>query len=139
MTTTATGIRWAGTVAVLAGTAVLTAAPSYAGPVPEDPVTASSTSQQQPGGTAHNQLETGIAGSPGMAAQVQAKLEAIESAQRSDAQQGTVPTRDTTDSSDPSSVPVTILALLGGGLVVGAAGYTVYRFRHHGHVGAATA
>ena len=41
--------------------------------------------------------------------------------------------------SDPSSVPVTVLALLGGGLVAGAAGFTVYRFRHHGPVGAATA
>ena len=41
--------------------------------------------------------------------------------------------------SDPSSVPVTLLALLGGTLVAGAAGFTVYRFRHHGPVGAATA
>ena len=74
-----------------------------------------------------------------MAAQVQAKLEAIETAQRSGAQQRPAPTADTSGSSDPSSVPVTVLALLGGGLVAGATGYTVYRFRHHGQVGAATA
>jgi hypothetical protein len=36
-------------------------------------------------------------------------------------------------------VPVTVLALLGGTLVAGAAGFTVYRFRHQGPVGAATA
>ena len=50
-----------------------------------------------------------------------------------------MPANNISDSSDPSSVPVTLLALLGGGLVAGAAGFTVYRFRHHGPVGAATA
>ena len=49
------------------------------------------------------------------------------------------PAGSTSNPSDPSSVPVTVLALLGGGLVAGAAGFTVYRFRHHGPVGAATA
>jgi cobalamin biosynthesis Mg chelatase CobN len=48
-------------------------------------------------------------------------------------------THGTYRTSDPSSVPVTVLALIGGTLVAGAAGYTVYRFRHHGPVGAATA
>lgn len=45
---------------------------------------------------------------------------------------------NTSHPSDPASVPVTVLALLGGGLAAGAAGYTVARFRHHGPVGPAT-
>ena len=36
-------------------------------------------------------------------------------------------------------MPLSVLALLGGSLVVGAAGFTVYRFRHHGPTEAATA
>jgi hypothetical protein len=42
----------------------------------------------------------------------------------------TQPARNTSDSSDPS-VPVTVPALFGGGLVAGAVGYTAYRFRQH--------
>jgi hypothetical protein len=41
---------------------------------------------------------------------------------------------------DDFSVPLTVLALLGGGLIAGAAGtYTVYRMRHGGPVSTATA
>jgi hypothetical protein len=82
--------------------------------------------------------DEGIAGSPGMAAQVQAKIETMERAQQ-DPQPAAKSGTGSSGSSDPSSVPVTVLVLLGGGLVAGAAGYTVYRFRHHGPVGAATA
>ena len=56
-----------------------------------------------------------------------------------DPQPAPQPAGSTSNPSDPSSVPVTVLALLGGTLVAGAAGFTVYRFRHHGPVGAATA
>jgi len=47
--------------------------------------------------------------------------------------------RSVDDPSDPSSVPLTALALLGGGLVTAAAGFSVYRFRHHANVGPSTA
>lgn len=44
------------------------------------------------------------------------------------------------DTGDGVPIPVAaLLAFLGGGLVTGAAGFTVYRYRHHGPVGAATA
>ena len=139
MNTTRTAVRLAATTAVLAGAAVFTAAPSYAGPPPEDPAADSSTSQGA-GQSSQTQIEHDktIAGSPGMSAQIKAKIEAMERAQ-SGQRPAPGPANNTSDSSDPSSVPVTLLALLGGGLVAGAAGFTVYRFRHHGPVGAATA
>jgi len=136
--TTRTAVRLAATTAVLAGAAVFTAAPSFAGPPPEDPAADSSTSQGA-GQSNQTQIEQDktIAGSPGMSAQIKAKIEAMERAQSG--QRPAPAPANISDSSDPSSVPVTLLALLGGGLVAGAAGFTVYRFRHHGPVGAATA
>jgi hypothetical protein len=135
---THTTVRLAATTAVLAGAAVFTAAPSYAGPAPEAPTTTASvgpsSTQVSKAQTEHDEL---IAGSPGMAAQVQAKIEAMERAQQ-DPQPAAKSGTGSSGSSDPSSVPVTVLVLLGGGLVAGAAGFTVYRFRHHGRVGAAT-
>jgi hypothetical protein len=74
----------------------------------------------------------------GMSAQTRAKVQQMERAMR-DPQPGTQPAGSTSDPSNPASAPVTLLALLGGTLVAGAAGFTVYRFRHHGPVGAATA
>ena len=139
MNTTYTTVRLAATTAVLAGAAVFTAAPSYAGPPPENPTADSSTAQGS-GQASKAQIEHDgtIAGSPGMTAQIKAKIEAMERAQS-----GPRPASDSgtgsSGSSDPSSVPVTVLVLLGGGLAAGAAGFTVYRFRHHGPVGAATA
>ena len=69
---------------------------------------------------------------------VKAQVERAERALR-DPQRATPGGRSnpsTPTPTDPSSVPVTLLALLGGGLVAaGAAGYTVYRYRHHGPVG----
>ena len=41
--------------------------------------------------------------------------------------------------SDPASVPLVAATLLAGGLLTGAAGYTVYRLRHRGPVGQPTA
>jgi len=137
--TTRTTVRLAATTAILAGAAVFTAAPSYAGPPPEAPAAGSSTSEGA-GQSSEAQIEHNgtIAGNPGMIAQIKAKIEAMERAQGGQ-RPNSVPANNISDSSDPSSVPVTLLALLGGGLVAGAAGFTVYRFRHHGPVGAATA
>ena len=138
MTSTHRAIRLAASTALVAGTAVLTATPSYAGPAPEDPTPTASIGQASPQvnkpQTEHDEL---IVGSPGMAAQVQAKIEAMERAQQDP--QASESNTGSSGSSDPSSVPITVLVLLGGGLAAGAAGYTVYRFRHHGPVGAATA
>jgi hypothetical protein len=83
------------------------------------------------------EYDEAVAGGPGMSPQIKAKIEAMESAQQE--RPASPPASNTSDTSDPTSVPATVLALLGGGLVAGAAGYTVYRFRHHGQVGAATA
>ena len=83
-----------------------------------------------------HQEATGASG--GASAQTKAKVEQLERAMR-DPQSAPQPAGSTSNPSDPSSVPVTVLALLGGSLVAGAAGFTVYRFRHHGPVGAATA
>ncbi len=74
----------------------------------------------------------------GLSAQTRSKVEQMERAIH-DPQSATQPAGNTSNPSDPSSVPVTVLALLGGTLIAGAAGFTVYRFRHHGPVGAATA
>ena len=110
-TTTHTSVRRVVTTAVLGGAAVLVAGPAFAGVPPED------------------------TGAGTAASQTKAKVEQMERAAR-DTQPAPQPAGST---SDPSSVPVTVLALLGGAVVAGAAGYTVYRFRHHGQVGAATA
>jgi len=136
MTSNHRAIRFAASTALVAGTAVLTAAPSYAGPPPEAPTPTASVEQgsAQPNKAQIEHDET-FAGSPGMAAHVKAKVEAMERVQgdpQSTSESGT-------GDSGPSSVPVTVLVLLGGGLAAGAAGYTVYRFRHHRPVGAATA
>ena len=130
-TSTRTTVRRVATTAVLAGAAVLTAAPAFAGAPPEDTGPGSAASQTNKGVV--HQEKTGA--SAGMSAQAKAKLEQMERAAR-DAQPAPQPADST---SDPSSVPVTVLALLGGTLVAGAAGFTVYRIRHHGPVGAATA
>jgi hypothetical protein len=39
------------------------------------------------------------------------------------------------DPADPSSVPLTAPAVLGGGLVAAAAGVSIYRFRHQANTG----
>jgi hypothetical protein len=129
MNTTHTTVRRVATTAVLAGAAVLTAAPAFAGVAPED--TGS-------GGT-QTTAQGGSAGATaGMSAQTRSKVEQMEQAMRGP-QLAPQPASSTSNPSNPSSVPMTVLALLGGTLVAGAAGYTVYRFRHHGPVGAATA
>ena len=127
-TTTNTTARRAATTVILAGAAVLVAAPAFAGVPPED--TGSQTTTQAGNGNA------GATG--GLSAQTRSKVEQMERAMR-DPQPAPQPAGNTSNPSDPSSVPVTVLALLGGTLVAGAAGFTVYRFRHHGPIGAPTA
>jgi hypothetical protein len=133
-TTTHTTVRRVATTAVLAGAVVLTAAPAFAGVPPEDTGTGPAAAQTK----AQVEHEENAGASGGVSAQTKAKVEQMERAAR-DAQLAPQPAGNTSSPSDPSSVPVTVLALLGGTMVAGAAGYTVYRFRHHGPVGAATA
>ncbi|MDQ1600342.1 MAG: hypothetical protein QOD68_1816 [Actinomycetota bacterium] len=125
-TTTNTTARRAAATVVLAGAAVLVAAPAFAGVPPEDTGSGSSQTNAQAGGTG------------GLSPQTRSKVEQMERANRGP-QAGQQPAGNTSNPSDPSSVPVTALALLGGTLIAGAAGFTVYRFRHHGPIGAATA
>ena len=124
---------------VLAGAALLAAAPADARVAPEEPGATAATATA----TAGSHLTKAQVGTAGPAALVvKAQVERAERALR-DPQRATPGGRSnpsTPTPTDPSSVPVTLLALLGGGLVAaGAAGYTVYRYRHHGPVGAATA
>ena len=122
-TTTNTTARRAAATVVLAGAAVLVAAPAFAGVPPEDTGSGSSQTNAQAGSTG------------GLSAQTRSKVEQMEQ-QIQAPQSAQQPVGST---SNPSSVPVTVLALLGGTLIAGAAGFTVYRFRHHGPMGAATA
>lgn len=132
-TTTHTTVRRVATTAVLAGAAVLTAAPAFAGVPPEDTGAGSAASQTK--GQVEHEENAGATG--GLSAQTKAKVEQMERAMR-DPQPAPQPAGSTSNPSDPS-VPVPVLALLGGTLVAGAAGFTVYRFRHHDPVGTATA
>jgi hypothetical protein len=115
-TTTHTTVRRVATTVVLAGAVVLTATPAFARVAPVD-------------------IGAGSDATAGPSTQISAKVEQMERAMRD--QQPAQPSPGGTSNS--SSVPVSVLALLGGGLVAGAAGFTVYRFRHHGPVSAATA
>jgi hypothetical protein len=129
-TTRHTTVRRVATTAVLAGAAVLVAAPAFVGAPPEANGAVSATSQIK--------TQVGNVGaSSGLSAQTRAKLEQMEQAMRVPQPAGS--TSNPSDPSDPSSVSATVLALIGGTLVAGAAGFIVYRFRHHGPVGAATA
>ena len=83
MTSNHRAVRLAASTALVAGTAILTAAPSYAGPPPEDPTpTARPRRRARRSSKAQIEHDEPIAGSPGMAAQVKAKIEAMERASR---------------------------------------------------------
>jgi hypothetical protein len=130
-TTTNTTARRAATTVVLAGAAVLVAAPAFAGVSPEDTGAATSPNKAQ---VEHREK---VAADGGLSPNNKTRFDRMDRAMR-DPQPAPKPAGNT-NPSDPSSVPVTVLALLGGTLIAGAAGYTIYRFRHHGPVGAATA
>ena len=133
---------------VLAGAALLAAAPADARVAPEEPGASAAAapaagSHLTKAQVEHAEEQAAQVGTAGPAALVvKAQVERAERALR-DPQRATPGGRSnpsTPTPTDPSSVPVALLALLGGGLVAaGAAGYTVYRYRHHGPVGAATA
>ena len=125
-TTTNTTARRVATTVVLSGAAVLVAAPAFAGVPPEDTGSARSQTNAQAGSTG------------GLSPSNKTRFDRMDRAMR-DPQPAPQPASNTSNPSDPSSVPVTVLALLGGTLIAGAAGFTVYRFRHHGPMGAATA
>jgi hypothetical protein len=131
--TTHTAVRRVGATVVLAGAAVFTAAPAFAGVPPEDTGGGSAASQPNKAQVEH---EENAGASGGLSAQTKARVEQMERAMR-DSQPAPHPAGSTSNPSDPSSVPVTVLALVGGALVAGATGYIVYRFRHHGPVGGA--
>jgi hypothetical protein len=132
VSTSRTTLHRAAATAVLAGAAVLTAAPAQAGPYPVGGTTPdlSGRRSQAQGEAAQGPAQTTGPSSPRV--------------REREAQQDLVPsprpgTTRTPEPSDPSSVPLSVLALLGTSLVAGAAGVTVHRFRHHGPAEAATA
>jgi hypothetical protein len=188
--------RAAATTAVLAGAAVLVAAPAFASIPPEDAGADPAASQTNKAQVEHAERTSPVGG---VSAQTKAQVEHLEQAMR-DQQRAEVAAPESPSApyaaqqrayldgltragqvtapepaarsamsaqqlayakhlelaaeaarvdvasgqvaaatSDPSSVPVTVLTLFGGALVAGAAGFTVYRFRHHGPMGAATA
>ena len=141
MSTTFTTTRRAATTAVLLGAAALVAAPAYAQVAPVD-MSGDTTAVQSAEHPTKAQVEhdeaSGGATVGGSGQVSKAKIEQLERAMRDSKPVPQTPGGTPVDS-DPSSIPVTVLVLLGGGLAAGAAGYTVYRFRHHGPVGAATA
>jgi hypothetical protein len=121
----------AGATAVLAGVAVLAAAPAYAGPYPVGGTMPDLSGRQS---QAQGEPGQGPAGTTGPSSPRVREREAQQ-----DLVPSAKPDTRTPEPSDPSSVPLSVLALLGSSLVVGAAGFTVYRFRHHGSAEAATA
>jgi len=137
-TTLSSLARCAASTAVVTGAAVLVTAPAYAGIAPEAPVAVSSASQKnnQPG-KAQVEHDERVAANYSPGPQVKAQIEGLERAQV-DAKLAPGTSGQTSEPSAPSSIPMALL-LLGAGLATGAAGYTVYRFRQHGPVGAAPA
>jgi hypothetical protein len=134
MTPTST-LRRATVATVLAGTAVLAAAPASAGVGPQErggPAAGARSKAQ----VEHDERTAGTRSTTGLSPNVKSRVERMEGATH-DPQPA--PPTPTSDPSGPSSVPAALLALLGSTLVAGAAGYTVHRFRHHGPVGATTA
>ena len=167
MTTIHTKVRNGLVTTALAGCVVLVSAPAYGAvaPEPDQPAvagqpseaviahyladtTGTAVSSSSTGGLSKAAIEhheadaTGTTGSsvPGvLGAQTKAQIEQLERA----AQQGAETATSTTSGSssdDNGSVLVTVLALLGGGLITGAAGsYTVSRMRHAGPAAPRTA
>lgn len=134
MNTSHSTVPRAAAVSLLSGAAVLAAAPAHAAPNPEAPVAGGHQSRVAVDG--HLAAGPGVSG---VSPEVQSKIEIMERA--SQGRWAVVPEQPAsgTQDSDPSSLPLVMLTLLSGGVVTGAAGFTVYRFRHHGPVGAATA
>lgn len=106
------------------------------------PVTSAGSAGLTKAAIEHQERVTTGSSVPGVpSAQTKAQIEMLErAAAQQEAAATTGASSSSSDDGDDVSVPLTVLALLGGGLITGAAGtYTVYRTRHHGPVGAATA
>jgi hypothetical protein len=132
---TCMSVQRAAAVSLLTGVAVLAAGPAHAGPNPEAPAVVGGHQSRV---AVDGHLAAGPAVPSGVSPNVRSRLEVMERASQGRWAVREEPATGTQDS-DPSSVPLLMLTLLSGGLVTGAAGYTVYRFRHHGPVEAATA
>jgi hypothetical protein len=128
-------LHLAAATAVLAGSAVLAAAPADAGPYPDGGTIPDLSGRQS---RAQGEPGQGPAETTGPSSPRVREREAQQDLQPFP-KPGIRPTEPGTRTSDPSSVPLGVLALLGSSLVVGAAGFTVYRFRHHGPAEAAAA
>jgi hypothetical protein len=141
MTTIQTKVRNGLVTTALAGCVVLVSAPAYGAVAPEQdqPAVAGQLSKAA---IEHYEADTtGTSSSvPGvLGAQTKAQIEQMERAAQ---QQGAANAGTTSGSSSDGdgSVLVTVLALLGGGLITGAAGsYTVARMRHAGPASPRTA
>lgn len=139
MTTTRT-LHRAVLTTVVAGTAVLAAAPAYAATLPAKPGPISYGSLQSDSAPTKAQVEHTERATGNDPAVLFNKAQ-IERNERATLDQqpatGTRPVHPSDSSGSP--VPGTVLALLGAAAAAGAGGVVVYRFRHHGSVGAATA
>ena len=154
MTTITTRVRAGLATTVLAGTAVLVAAPAYAAVAPEEPSSALQVSQPNKAQIEHEEnLAKGGQPSqsvidhysvtvedttPQLGAQTKAQIEQLERAAR-EQENSTSGTSGGTSSDDDTNVPVAWLVLASGAAVAGAAGFTVYRIRHNGPMSPATA
>ena len=139
MTSITTRVRAGLATTVLAGTAVLVAAPAYAAVAPEAPgsVQAATLSKAQ---IEHYEVtEKDWTPAPGLSAQTKAQIERLERAAQEQESGTSTGTPGSSSSDDDSSVPVTLLLVASGAAVAGAAGLTVYRIRHHGPMSPATA
>ncbi len=137
MTTIQTKVRNGLVTTALAGCVVLVSAPAYAvAPEPDQPVVSQNKAQVEykERGSVHSST------SAGLSAQTKAQIERLERAAREDQSPASNNTPAGSTSDDDMSVPVTILALVVGGLLTGAAGtYTVSRMRQSGPAATRTA
>ena len=138
MTTIQTKVRNGLVTTALAGCVVLVSAPAYgAAPEPDQPVVSHQTKAQveyKERGPVHSST------SGALSAQTKAQIERLERAAREGQAPASTNTPAGSTSDDDMSVPVTILALLAGGLLTGAAGtYTVSKMRQSGPAATRTA
>jgi hypothetical protein len=148
MTTIKTKVRNGLVTTALAGCVVLVSAPAHGAVAPEteQPSTAGQLSKAaiehyEADTTGTNTVNSNVPGVLG--AQTKAQIEQMERAAQQGGAANTGSTSGSTSGSssdDDGSVLVTVLALLGGGLITGAAGsYTVSRMRHSGPAAPRTA
>ena len=123
--------RSIGAAALLTSTVALFAAPAQARVAPDDPPTASS-SQHSTKTQIEYQERTGASGSTD-------PFTTLHQAERAARAAPVAQPTHAPDPSNPSSVPLVALVLLGGVLIGGASVAGVSRLRHRGPVGTAAA